>query len=79
MPHLKKPLHVIRVAFHFSNNKIKWHKIRTEIGFIIVNRPTKNKMAKRRYSEAIAQYVDLEAAVGASEEEEGGLEDEGEL
>ena len=36
-------------------------------------------MTKRRYSEAIAQYVDLEAAVGASEEEEGGLEDEGEL
>ena len=33
----------------------------------------------RRYSEAIARYIDLEAAVGTSEEEEDGLEDEGEL
>ena len=36
-------------------------------------------MTKRRYSEAIARYVDIEAAVGTSEEEEAGLEDEGEL
>ena len=37
-------------------------------------------MAKRRYSEIITQYLDLQAAIETSEEEEeDGLEDEGEL
>ena len=41
-------------------------------------------MAKRRYSETITQYLDLQAAIETSEEEEEeeeevGLEDEGEL
>ena len=37
-------------------------------------------MAKRRYSETITQYLDLQAAIETSEEEEeDGLEDEGEL